>query len=58
MDIRVQLSSCVPSTDMETAGARIEAADLHPLMHHASAIGLAEVMNYPGVLAADPGLLA
>ena len=58
MDIRVQLSSCVPSTQMETAGARIEAADLEPLMHHPSGIGLAEMMNYPGVLAADPGLLA
>lgn len=32
LDIRVNLSSCVPSTEMETAGARIEAADLAPLM--------------------------
>lgn len=58
MDIRVQLSSCVPSTEMETAGARIEAAELAALMGHQSGIGLAEMMNYPGVLAADPGLLA
>ena len=55
MDIRVQLSSCVPSTHMETAGARIEAADLAPLMDHPSAIGLAEFMNYPGVIHRDPG---
>ena len=58
MDIRVQLSSCVPSTEMEAAGARIEAAELAALMGHPSGIGLAEMMNYPGVLAADPGLLA
>lgn len=58
MDIRVQLSSCVPSSHMETAGAQIEAGDLSPLMHHPSGIGLAEMMNYPGVLAADPGLMA
>ena len=58
MDIRVQLSSCVPSTEMETAGARIEAADLAPLMHHPKGIGLAEMMNFPGVLAGDPGLMA
>ena len=57
MDIRVQLSSCVPSTEMETAGARIEAADLSDLMDHPSGIGLAEMMNYPGVLAGDKGLL-
>ena len=58
MDIRVQLSSCVPSTHMETAGARIEAADLAPLMDHPSAVGLAEFMNYPGVIQRDPGAMA
>lgn len=58
MDIRVQLSSCVPSTDMETAGATIEAADLAPLMGHPSGIGLAEFMNYPGVIHRDPAAMA
>ena len=58
MDIRVQLSSCVPSTDMETAGAQIEAEDLAPLMGHPSGIGLAEFMNYPGVIHRDPGAMA
>jgi adenine deaminase len=58
MDIRVQLSSCVPSTHMETAGARLEAADLVPLMDHPRVIGLAEFMNFPGVLSKDAGCLA
>jgi adenine deaminase len=58
LDIRVNLSSCVPSTEMETAGARIEAADLAPLMDHPKVIGLAEVMNYPGVIHRDPGIMA
>ncbi len=58
MDIRVNLSSCVPSTHMETTGARLEAADLVPLMHHPRVIGLAEFMNYPGVLHKDPGCMA
>ncbi len=58
MDIRVQLSSCVPSTHMETTGARLEAGDLVPLMEHPRVIGLAEFMNYPGVLASDPGCIA
>ncbi|KAF0175351.1 MAG: adenine deaminase [Rhodobacteraceae bacterium] len=58
MDIRVNLSSCVPSTHMETTGARLEAADLVPLMDHPRVIGLAEFMNYPGVLFKDPGCLA
>jgi adenine deaminase len=58
MDLRVQLSSCVPATHLETAGARIEAADLAPYRGHASGIGLAEFMNVPGVLNADPACLA
>ncbi|WP_151718238.1 adenine deaminase [Gemmobacter serpentinus] len=58
MDIRVQLSSCVPSTHMETTGARLEAADIAPLMDHPRVIGLAEFMNYPGVLHQDPGCMA
>jgi adenine deaminase len=58
MDLRVQLSSCVPSTHMETAGAELDADDLVPLMGHVSGLGLAEVMNYPGVIARDPGMLA
>ncbi|MBN2905944.1 MAG: adenine deaminase [Rhodobacteraceae bacterium] len=58
MDIRVNLSSCVPSTAMETAGARIEADALAALMDHPRVIGLAEMMNYPGVLAGDRAVLA
>ena len=58
MDIRVQLSSCVPSTHMETTGARLDAGDLVPLMNHPGVIGLAEFMNYPGVLAKEPACLA
>ncbi|GHE03426.1 adenine deaminase [Defluviimonas sp. 20V17] len=58
MDIRVNLSSCVPSTHMETAGARLEAEDLIPLMDHPRVIGLAEFMNFPGVIHRDPGAMA
>ncbi|WP_347139980.1 adenine deaminase [Paracoccus sp. SSK6] len=58
MDLRVQLSSCVPATDMETSGARIEAEDLRAVMGHPSNIGLAEFMNYPGVIHRDPAAMA
>lgn len=57
MDIRVQLSSCVPSTHMETAGACLLADDLAPLRGHPSGIGLAEFMNYPGVVHRDPAVM-
>jgi adenine deaminase len=57
MTLKVQLSSCVPATDLETSGARLVAADLAPLRDHPSALGLAEMMNFPGVLAKDPVVL-
>ena len=58
MDLRVQLSSCVPSTHLETSGARLEAEDLLPFKHHPKVLGLAEFMNVPGVLNKDPAVLA
>ncbi|MGC8201864.1 adenine deaminase [Aliiroseovarius sp. PTFE2010] len=58
MSIKVQLSSCVPSTHMETAGAEIDADALRALRGHPSGIGLAEFMNFPGVIHQDPGCMA
>ena len=58
MDLRVQLSSCVPATHLETSGARLEIDDLWPLASHPKVLGLAEFMNFPGVLARDPACLA
>ncbi len=57
MDLRVQLSSCVPSSSQETSGACLLAADLLPFRDHPKVIGLAEFMNFPGVLAADEDVL-
>jgi adenine deaminase len=57
MDLRVQLSSCVPATHLETAGARVEADDIAPYMNDEKVIGLAEFMNFPGVLFRDPNVL-
>ena len=57
MDLRVQLSSCVPATHLETSGARLTADDLNPFMGHPKNIGLAEFMNFPGVLHLDPECL-
>ncbi|MDR3606203.1 MAG: adenine deaminase [Oligoflexia bacterium] len=59
LDLRVMLSSCVPATHFETnGGGTIEAEQLLPLAAHANALGLAEMMNVPGVLNADPQILA
>ncbi len=57
MDLRVQLSSCVPATHLETAGGRLTAADLVRHRTHPKVIGLAEFMNYPGIFHHDPEVL-
>ena len=58
MDLRVNLSSCVPATAFETSGASLSAADLVSLRDHPKVIGLAEMMNYPGVIAGDAAVMA
>jgi adenine deaminase len=57
LNMYVMASSCVPATHMETSGARLEAEDLEPLLRHDWVLGLAEVMNYPGVVNGDEGML-
>jgi adenine deaminase len=52
------LSSCVPATSMETAGAALTAEALAPLMPHPRVVALAEMMNFPGVIQGDPSVMA
>src|SRR5689334_4336231 len=55
LDLRVMVSSCVPATAFETnGGGTLDATALAPLLGHDKALGLAEVMNVPGVLDGDP----
>ena len=54
----VMLSSCVPATHMETAGASLDAASLATLLNRPRVLGIAEVMNYPGVVSGSEDMLA
>jgi adenine deaminase len=58
VDFFFMLPSCVPATSLETSGASLEARDLEPYRSRAQTLGLAEVMNFPGVIGGDPKLLA
>ena len=58
LDVLVMAPSCVPSTSMETSGATISARDTVALLKLPRVIGLAEMMNYPGVAYADKEVLA
>jgi len=57
LNVFIMLPSCVPATSMETSGAILKAADLKPLLKESWAIGLAEMMNFPGVIFRDPEVL-
>ncbi|MGN6814027.1 MAG: adenine deaminase [Thermomicrobiales bacterium] len=50
--------SCVPASPRETSGAILDAAAVAPALDWPEIVGLGEVMNFPGVLAADPDVLA
>lgn len=50
LNVFVMLPSCVPSTHMETSGATLKATDLRSLFKKPWVIGLAEMMNFPGVI--------
>jgi adenine deaminase len=58
LTVFVMAPSCVPATPMGTAGATLEAEDLETLLAHPRVLGLAEVMNFPGVIREDPGVRA
>lgn len=57
LTIFVMLPSCVPATDLETSGGRITADDLEPFWGRPRVIGLAEVMNFPGVISRKRSVL-
>lgn len=58
LNIVIMASSCVPATTMETSGAQLDAEDLADLLAEGTVHGLAEVMNFPGVIHGDPEVLA
>ncbi len=58
LTVYVNLPSCVPATTMGTAGAELGAADLLPLANLPRVLGLAEMMNVPGLVLGFPDVLA
>ncbi len=53
----VMASSCVPATHLETSGATLRWSDLIEFKKDPWVLGLAEVMNYPGVIGGDEEVL-
>lgn len=57
LDVFIMLPSCVPATEFETSGARLEAEDLKELIDHSRVLGLGEVLNFQGVINRGPEIL-
>ena len=58
LDLFLMAPSCVPATHLETSGASIGPEEIRRILRWRGCIGLGEVMNFPGVLAGDAGVLS
>lgn len=60
LDVLVTASSCVPATSeaIETSGASLTLAEIDGLLAHPRVVGVAEMMNFPGVVAGEPSELS
>ena len=58
LEVVLMAPSAVPASHMETSGASLSAKDLAALLEEGTVHGLAELMNFPGVVYGDPDVLA
>jgi adenine deaminase len=57
LDVFFMASSCVPASPFESPRHPLAPGDLESLMRRRRVLGLAEMMNFPGVVAGDPAEL-
>ena len=57
LDVHFMLPSCVPATPLEESGAALSWQDINHYFDHPRVLGLAEMMNYPGILMGDRGTI-
>ena len=57
LELFLMVPSCVPATHLESSGANLGAEDIKRILKRRGCIGLGEMMNFPGVLAGDDGVL-
>lgn len=58
IDVYTMLPSCVPATPFETSGFDLNSYDLSLLIDKPWVLGIAEMMNFPGVLNLDKNVMA
>lgn len=58
LDVFMTLPSCVPATSLETSGVDLNSYDLALLIEAPWVLGIAEMMNFPGVINCDASVLS
>ena len=58
VDVRFMIPSCVPASPMDESGASLDYRDIDSFFEHPRVQGLAEMMNFPGIISADSETVA
>ena len=58
VDVRFMIPSCVPASPMDESGANLDYRDIDSFFTHPRVQGLAEMMNFPGIISSDSATVA
>lgn len=58
IDVHFMMPSCVPATEIDESGAELDCKDIDLYLDNKKALGLAEMMNYVGVINGDKNVLS
>jgi adenine deaminase len=57
LEVFVMVPSCVPASPFDDPGGTMTTAEIVDALRHERVLGLAEMMNFPGAIFGDPGVL-
>ena len=58
VDTLFMIPSCVPASPLDESGADLDYRDIDSFFNHPRVLGLAEMMNFPGIISADSSTVA
>lgn len=58
IDVHFMMPSCVPATEIDESGAELDSKDIDLYLDNKKVLGLAEMMNYVGVINGDKNVLS
>lgn len=58
IDVHFMMPSCVPATEIDESGAELDCKDIDLYLDNKKVLGLAEMMNYVGVINGDKNMLS